>query len=68
MHDPTDHAPIVLPLDATHVGRQVRFNPTPLLIGQPKQFLRMIPTFQTNQNRMESGLPSRSSKINEFGP
>jgi hypothetical protein len=46
----------------------VRFNPTPLLIGQKNRFLRMIPTFQTNQNRMESGLPSRSSKINEFGP
>jgi hypothetical protein len=28
--------------------------------------LRMILTSQTNQSRMESGLPSRSSKINEF--
>jgi hypothetical protein len=43
MHDPTDHAPIVLPLDATHVGRQVRFNPTPLLIAQPKQVLAHDP-------------------------
>jgi hypothetical protein len=28
--------------------------------------LRMLPTSQANQARMESGLPSRSSKINEF--
>jgi hypothetical protein len=30
--------------------------------------LRMLPTSQTNQGRMESGLPSLSSKINEFRP
>jgi hypothetical protein len=66
MHDPADHAPIVFPLDPAHVRRQVRFNATPLLIAQPKQILAHDPDLQTNQNRMESGLPSRSSKINEF--
>ena len=30
------------------------------------RFLHMLPTSQTNQVRMESGLRSRSSKINEF--
>src|SRR2546423_1036976 len=65
MDDPADHAPVVLPLDTAHVGRQVRFNPTPLLIAQPKQVLAHDPDLQTNQSRMESGLPFRSSKINE---
>jgi hypothetical protein len=30
--------------------------------------LRMIPIPQTNQLRMEAGLSSRPSKINEFRP
>jgi uncharacterized protein len=68
MHDPADHAPIVLPLDTAHVGRQVRFNPFPLPVAQPKQVLAHDPDLPDESNRMESGLPSRSSKINEFRP
>jgi hypothetical protein len=32
-----DDAAIVLPFDTTHIGRQVRFDPPPLLVAQPKQ-------------------------------
>src|SRR5580693_8716072 len=39
MHDATDNAPIVCTLDASHIRRQIRLNPLPLLIAQPKQVL-----------------------------
>jgi hypothetical protein len=39
MHDATDNAPIVHTLDASHIRRQMRLNPRPLLIAQPKQVL-----------------------------
>ncbi len=39
MHDATDNAPIVCALDASHIRRQTRLNPIPLLIAQPKQVL-----------------------------
>src|SRR5580693_2107998 len=39
MHDATDNAPIVCTLDASHIRRQMRLNPPPLLIAQPKQVL-----------------------------
>jgi hypothetical protein len=37
MHDPADDAAIVHPFDATHIPRQARFDPAPLLIAQPKK-------------------------------
>jgi hypothetical protein len=37
MYDPADHTPIVNPLDAPHIRRQMRLNPSPLLVAQPKQ-------------------------------
>jgi len=37
MHDPADDPPIVHPLDTPHISRQMRLDPTPLLIAQPKQ-------------------------------
>jgi uncharacterized protein len=43
MHDPADHAPIVLPLDTAHIRRKMRFDPGPLLIAQPKQVLAHDP-------------------------
>jgi hypothetical protein len=39
MHDATDNAPIVCTFDASHIRRQMRLNPLPLLIAQPKQAL-----------------------------
>jgi len=66
MDDPADHAPVVPPFDTAHIRRQMRFDPLPLPIAQPKQVLAHDPALQTNQSHIESGLPSRSSKINEF--
>jgi hypothetical protein len=36
MHDPADDAAIILALDTSHIRRQVRFDPLPLLVTQPK--------------------------------
>ena len=36
MHNAADDAAIVLPLDPAHVRWQVRFNPLPLRVAQPK--------------------------------
>jgi hypothetical protein len=68
VHDPADHAPIVFALDAAHISRQVRSDPSPLLIAQPKQILAHdpAPLQKANQASMESGLSCSSSKINEF--
>jgi hypothetical protein len=43
MHDPANHATIVLPFDAAHISRQVRLKPSPLFIAQPKQVLAHDP-------------------------
>ena len=43
MHDAADDPTIIDPLDAPDIRRQVRFNPLPLLIAQPKQFLVAYP-------------------------
>jgi hypothetical protein len=51
MHDPTDDPAIVNPLDATDIGRQMRLDPQPLLVAQPKQ----IPAHGTNPFQNESG-------------
>jgi len=37
VYDAADNAPIVLPLDTAHISWQVRFDPTPLFVAQPKQ-------------------------------
>jgi hypothetical protein len=33
MHDAADHAAVVHPLDASHIRRQMGFDPLPLLIA-----------------------------------
>jgi hypothetical protein len=66
MHDAADDAPIVRSFDPSHIRRQTRLDPPPLLIAQPKKVLAHHPDPQANQIRMESGLSCRSSKINEF--
>jgi hypothetical protein len=43
MYDAANDTAIVRPLDATHIRRQTRFNPLPLLIAQPKQVLAHDP-------------------------
>jgi hypothetical protein len=69
MHDATDNAAIVNSLDTSHIPRQMRLNPLPLLIAQPKQVLahgpdppkRISPA--SNQD-----CPVQAAKINEFRP
>jgi uncharacterized protein len=43
MHDAANDAPIIRPLNASHVCRQMRLNPIPLLIAQPKEILSHDP-------------------------
>jgi hypothetical protein len=63
MHDAADDAAIIHPLDAPHIRRQVRLNPLPLLIIEPKQVLAHDPN-PPSQN--ESGSYCQCAKINEF--
>ena len=54
MHDAADDAAVVRPLDAPYIRRQMRFDPYPLLVAQPKQVPAHnpdpLPT--TNQDRI----------------
>src|SRR5262249_16186949 len=54
MHDAADDSAIVRPLDAPDIRRQVRLDPLPLLIGQPKQVAAHDPNPlpKTNQDRI----------------
>jgi hypothetical protein len=54
MHDAADDAAIVHPLDAPDIPRQLRFDPLPLLIVQPKQVPAHDPNPlpKTNQDRI----------------
>lgn len=50
MYNAADNAAIVLPLDTAHIGWQVRFDPLPLLVAQPKQ----TPTHDPNPSPKEN--------------
>jgi hypothetical protein len=54
MHDAADDPAIVRPPDAPDIRRQVRFDPLPLLIAQPKQIPAHDPNSlpKTNQDRI----------------
>ncbi len=54
LHDAANDAAIIHPRDAPYIRRQVRLDPTPLLIAQPKQVLAHDPDPlpKTNQNRI----------------
>jgi hypothetical protein len=54
MHDAADDAAVVRPLDAPYIRRQMRFDPSPLLVAQPKQVLahNSDPLPTTNQDRI----------------
>jgi hypothetical protein len=57
MHDAADNPPIIGSLDASYICWQMRLDPSPLLVAQPKQVVRMIPIpSKPNHNDMESGL------------
>jgi hypothetical protein len=54
VHDTADDAAIIRPLDPADIHRQVRFDPLPLLIAQPKQVPAHDPNPlpKTNQDRI----------------
>jgi hypothetical protein len=63
MHDAADDTAVVRPLDAPDIRRQMRFDPSPLLVAQPKQVLAHDPQ---SPSKNESGSHCQSEKINEF--
>ena len=54
MHDTADDAAVVRPFDAPYIRRQMRFDPSPLLVAQPKQVPahNPDPLPKTNQDRI----------------
>jgi hypothetical protein len=54
MHDAADDPPIVNPFDPANVSRQMRLDPSPLLVVQPKQIPAHDPDPlpKTNQDRI----------------
>jgi hypothetical protein len=64
VYDAADNAAIVLPLDTPHIGWQVRFDPLPLLVAQPKQ----IPAHDPNPSLKRISIVLSKQKINEFSP
>jgi len=50
VYNAADNAAIVLPLDTAHIGWQVRLDPLPLLVAQPKQ----IPAHDPNPSPKEN--------------
>jgi hypothetical protein len=68
MDDAADNAAIVRPLDTPYICRQVRFDPQPLLITEPKQIPAHVPIPKDESRRMESGLSCFRSRIIEFWP
>ena len=70
MHDAADDSAIVRPLDAPDIRRQVRFDPLPLLIAQPKQVVAHDPNPlpKTNQDRIVRAEKLMSSDPNRTSP
>jgi hypothetical protein len=68
MHDAADDAAIVHPLDAPDIPRQLRFDPLPLLIVQPKQVPAHDPNPlpKTNQDRIVRAEKLMSSDPNHM--
>jgi hypothetical protein len=69
MHDAADDSAIVRPLDAPDIRRQVRLDPLPLLIAQPKQVAAHDPNPlpKTNQDRIVRAEKLMSSDPNPEG-
>jgi hypothetical protein len=65
MHNAADDAAIVNPFHTANIGRQVRLNPSPLLLAQPKQIPAHDPDPlpKTNQDRIV-----RAQKLMSFDP
>jgi hypothetical protein len=69
VHDAADDTAIVHSLDASHIRRQARFDPLPLLIAQPKQVPAHDPNPlpKTNQDRIVSPKKLMSSDPSSIG-
>src|SRR5262249_31719912 len=52
MHNATDDAAIVRPLNTSHIRRQMPLNPTPLLIAEPKQIPSQIRPLSESENQI----------------
>ena len=54
MHNPADDTTVVDPLHSANIGRQLRLDPSPLLVAQPKQIPAHDPDPlpKTNQDRI----------------
>jgi hypothetical protein len=63
MHNAADDAAIVNSLHTANIGRQMRLNPSPLLVAQPKQISAHDPG---PSSKNESGSYCRGAKVNEF--
>jgi hypothetical protein len=63
-HNAAEDTPIVLSPDALHVCRQVRLDPLPLFVAQPKQF----PAHDPNPSLERISIVLSERKINEFSP
>jgi uncharacterized protein len=63
VHDTANDAPIIRSLNTADIRRQVRFDPIPLFIAQPKQVLAHDPN---PPSKNESGSYCQSKGINEF--
>jgi hypothetical protein len=63
MNDAADDPPVVHTLNSTYIRRQMRSDPLPLLIVQPKQVLAHDPD---PPSKNESGSYCQAGKINEF--
>ena len=50
MNDAADNPPIIDPLDAPHIGRQMRRDPSPLFVAQPKQIAAHDPDPLQNES------------------
>src|SRR5262245_16035561 len=64
MHDAADDPAIVRSLDAPDIRRQVRFDPIPLLIAQPKQ----VAAHDASPSKNESGSYCQSAKLMSSDP
>ena len=72
MHDAADDAAVVRSLDAPYIRRQMRFDPSPLLVAQPKQVPahNSDPLPTTNQDRIVRAkklMSSDPSYFDDFG-
>jgi hypothetical protein len=60
MHDAADDAPIIRPLDAPYIRWQMRLDPFPLLIAEPKK-IRAHGPFPPSKKRIKTVLSEQNN-------